>query len=210
MGKFYNIVIQDRHVSGKGQRLTTIELTFTAILSALVGAVFLFWSNVVWDLAKLTLGLLFTPIIYGMWFIGATLPAYIVRKPGVAILGEFLAAVFELAYGTQFASTVLLYGFMQGLMTELVLLATRYRRWGWATMMAAGAAPALWAAPADTLLYGITAPLTREQSLVFWSLYFVSGALIAGVLVKALVDYVARNSSILDSFAVGRELKGVA
>jgi len=77
-------------------------------------------------------------------------------------------------------------------------------------MMAAGAAPALWAAPADTLLYGITAPLTSEQSLVFWLLYFVSGALIAGVLVKALVDYVARNSSILDSFAVGRELKGVA
>jgi len=197
-------------VAGGDRKLTTVELTFTAVLSALVGAAFLFWSNVVWDLAQLTLGLLYTPVIYGMWFIGATLPAYIIRKPGVALLGEFLAAVFELAYGSQFASTVLLYGFMQGLMSELALAATRYRRWGWVAMAAAGAAPALWAAPADTLLYGIVEPLTGEQRLVFWSLYFVSGALIAGVLVKALVDYVARNSSILDAFAVGREVKGIA
>jgi energy-coupling factor transport system substrate-specific component len=197
-------------VAGGDRKLTTVELTFTAVLSALVGAAFLFWSNVVWDLAQLTLGLLYTPVIYGMWFIGATLPAYIIRKPGVALLGEFLAAVFELAYGSQFASTVLLYGFMQGLMSELALAATRYRRWGWVAMAAAGAAPALWAAPADTLLYGIVEPLTSEQRLVFWSLYFVSGALIAGILVKALVDYVARSSSILDAFAVGREVKGIA
>jgi energy-coupling factor transport system substrate-specific component len=197
-------------VAGGDRKLTTVELTFTAVLSALVGAAFLFWSNVVWDLAQLTLGLLYTPVIYGMWFIGATLPAYIIRKPGVALLGEFLAAVFELAYGSQFASTVLLYGFMQGLMSELALAATRYRRWGWVAMAAAGAAPALWAAPADTLLYGIVEPLTSEQRFVFWSLYFVSGALIAGFLVKALVDYIARSSSILDAFAVGREVKGIA
>jgi energy-coupling factor transport system substrate-specific component len=197
-------------VAGGDRKLTTVELTFTAVLSALVGAAFLFWSNVVWDLAQLTLGLLYTPVIYGMWFIGATLPAYIIRKPGVALLGEFLAAVFELAYGSQFVSTVLLYGFMQGLMSELALAATRYRRWGWVAMAAAGAAPALWAAPADTLLYGIVEPLTSEQRFVFWSLYFVSGALIAGILVKALVDYVARSSSILDAFAVGREVKGIA
>ncbi|MEM3647472.1 MAG: ECF transporter S component, partial [Thermofilum sp.] len=57
-------------------RMTVIETTFIAVLSAIVGAVFLFWSNVVWDLAKLTLGLLFTPVIYGMWFIGGTLSAY--------------------------------------------------------------------------------------------------------------------------------------
>ncbi len=197
-------------MAGGDRKLTTVELTFTAVLSALVGAAFLFWSNVVWDLAQLTLGLLYTPVIYGMWFIGATLPAYIIRKPGVALLGEFLAAVFELAYGSQFASTVLLYGFMQGLMSELALAATRYRRWGWVAMAAAGAAPALWAAPADTLLYGIVEPLTSEQRFVFWSLYFVSGALIAGFLVKALVDYIARSSSILDAFAVGREVKGIA
>jgi energy-coupling factor transport system substrate-specific component len=197
-------------VAGGDRKLTTVELTFTAVLSALVGAVFLFWSNVAWDLAQLTLGLLYTPVIYGVWFIGATLPVYIIRKPGVALLGEFLAAVFELAYGSQFASTVLLYGFMQGLMSELALAATRYRRWGWVAMAAAGAAPALWAAPADTLLYGIVEPLTSEQRFVFWSLYFVSGALIAGFLVKALVDYIARSSSILDAFAVGREVKGIA
>ncbi|MEM0335798.1 MAG: ECF transporter S component [Thermofilum sp.] len=190
-------------------RMTVVETTFIAVLSAIVGAVFLFWSNVVWDLAKLTLGLLFTPVIYGMWFIGGTLSAYIVRKPGAAVLGETLSAIFELVYGTQFASTVLLYGLMQGLMSEAVFASSRYKRWGWGTMLAAGAAPALWAAPADTILYGITAPLTPEQRIVFWLLYFISGALLAGLLVKVLVDYVAKNSSLLDTFAVGRAVKGI-
>jgi len=189
--------------------MTVVETTFIAVLSAIVGAVFLFWSNVVWDLAKLTLGLLFTPVIYGMWFIGGTLSAYIVRKPGAAVLGETLSAIFELVYGTQFASTVLLYGLMQGLMSEAVFASSRYKRWGWGTMLAAGAAPALWAAPADTILYGITAPLTPEQRIVFWLLYFISGALLAGLLVKVLVDYVAKNSSLLDTFAAGRAVKGI-
>ncbi|MEM1517058.1 MAG: ECF transporter S component [Thermofilum sp.] len=193
----------------KNLRMTVVETTFIAVLSAIVGAVFLFWSNVVWDLAKLTLGLLFTPVIYGMWFIGGTLSAYIVRKPGAAVLGETLSAIFELVYGTQFASTVLLYGLMQGLMSEAVFASSRYKRWGWGTMLAAGAAPALWAAPADTILYGITAPLTPEQRIVFWLLYFISGALLAGLLVKVLVDYVAKNSSLLDTFAAGRAVKGI-
>ncbi|QOJ78540.1 ECF transporter S component [Infirmifilum lucidum] len=191
------------------KKVSVIDLVLTASLSAVIGAIFLVWSNIVWDFMKLLVGLLFVPIIYGMWFIGATVPAYIVRKPGIALLGEFLAAVLELAYGSQFASTVLLYGFMQGLMSELVFMATGYKKWGWLTMAIAGAAPALWAAPADTILYGITNPLTPEQRVVFWSLYFVSGALIAGLLVKAIIDAVVKSTPILDAFEVAKSVKNV-
>ena len=188
--------------------LTTLDIVFTAAVSAVIGAVFMLWSNVVWDLAKLLLGLTFLPLIYGVWFLGSTVPAYIVRKPYVALLGEFLAAVAELAYGTQFYSTVLVYGFMQGLMSELVFAATRYRRWDYVTMAAAGAAPALWAAPADFLLYGLGAPLAWGERLVFWSLYFVSGAVVAGVLVKAVLDRVA-ETGVLDAFALGRAVRSI-
>ena len=188
--------------------LTTLDIVFTAAVSAIVGALFLVWSNIVWDLAKLFLGLMFLPLIYGVWFVGATIPAYIVRKPYVALLGEFLAAVAELAYGTQFYSTVLLYGFMQGLMSELVFLATRYKRWDIVTMALAGAAPALWAAPADFLLYGLGAPLAWPERLVFWSTYFISGALIAGVCVKVVLDSVAKTG-VLDAFALGRAVRSV-
>lgn len=188
-------------------KLTVIDLVLTAALSTIIGAVFLIWSNIVWDATKLILGLLFLPIIYGMWFIGGTVPAYIIRKPGVAVLGEFLASVMEIAYGSQFSSTALLYGFMQGLFSELVFASTRYKRWGWLTMAFAGAMPALWAAPADTLLYGITEPLLPEQRIIFWSLYFVSGALIAGIMVKGLIDTVVKTTPILDAFAVAKSVK---
>ncbi|RLF00678.1 MAG: hypothetical protein DRJ57_00550 [Thermoprotei archaeon] len=190
-----------------GRGLSTLDIVFTAAISAVIGAIFLIWSNVVWDLAKLALGLMLLPLIYGMWYIGATVPAYIIRKPGVAVLGEFLAAIAELAYGTQFYSTVLLYGLMQGLMSELVFLGFRYRRWGWATMILAGAAPSLWAAPADYLLYGLGAPLTPLQRLVFWCMYFISGALIAGIMVKAVLDRVAATG-VLDAFALGKAVRG--
>ncbi|RLE92753.1 MAG: hypothetical protein DRJ55_00795 [Thermoprotei archaeon] len=190
----------------KGRGLSTLDIVFTAATSAIVGAIFLIWSNFVWDLAKLALGLTFLPLIYGVWFIGATIPAYVIRKPSVALLGEFLAAVAELVYGTQFYSTVLLYGFMQGLMSELVFLATRYRRWNIVTMMLAGAAPALWAAPADFLLYGLGAPLSWSERLIFWSMYFVSGAIFAGVLVKLVLDEVAKLG-VLDAFPLGRVVR---
>lgn len=189
------------------ERPTTIELVFTAVISAIIGAIFLIWSNIVWDYLHLILGLLYLPIIYGVWYIGATVPAYIIRKPGIAVLGEFLAAVAELAYGSQYL-TAPLYGLMQGLMAEIVFAATRYKRWDWATMALAGAAPSVWAAAADTILYGIVEPLTPDQRIVFWSLYFVSGALIAGVLVKVVIDAIAKTG-ILDAFAVGKAVENV-
>ncbi|MEZ0346705.1 MAG: ECF transporter S component [Infirmifilum sp.] len=188
-------------------QITTIDLVFTAAISAVIGAIFLVWSNIVWDATKLLLGLLFLPVIYGVWFIGATVPAYIIRKPGIALLGEFLAALMEMALGTQFSSTALLYGVMQGVLSELVFAITRYKKWGWGTMALAGAMPALWAAPADTLLYGTAEPLLPEQRLVFWSLYFVSGAVLAGILVKAVIDTVVKTTPILDPFPVARAVK---
>ncbi len=190
----------------KASKPTTLDIVFTAVVSAVIGAIFLVWSNIVWDLAKLILGLMFLPLIYGVWFIGATVPAYVIRKPLIALLGEFLAAVAELAFGTQFYSTVLLYGFMQGLMSEIVFAATRYKRWGWVTMALAGAAPALWAIPADFLLYGVGTPLAPHERLVFWSMYFISGAVFAGILVKAVLDNVAK-AGVLDAFPLGRAVR---
>ena len=38
-------------------------------------------------------------IIYGVWFMAATLAAYIIRKPGVALITEMLASAIELLMG---------------------------------------------------------------------------------------------------------------
>ena len=54
-------------------------------------------------------------LIYGVWFMAATLAAYIIRKPGVALLTEILASVVELLMGNSGGLTVVLTGFIQGL-----------------------------------------------------------------------------------------------
>lgn len=38
-------------------------------------------------------------IIYGVWFMAATLSAYIIRKPGIALITEMLASAIELLMG---------------------------------------------------------------------------------------------------------------
>ena len=185
---------------------STIDIVFTAALSVVIGGIFVFWSNVMWDLIKVTFGLMAEPLIYGMWFIGATIPAYILRKPGIALLGELLSGFAELIYGSQFFATVMLYSFGQGIMSEIVFLIAKYKRWGWGTMSLAGAAPALFAIPADFFLYGVGVVLNFTQRLIFWSFYFISGALLAGVLIKAIIDEVAKTG-VLDAFPVGREIR---
>ena len=49
-------------------------------------------------------------LIYGVWFMAATLAAYIIRKPGVALVTEVLASFIELLMGNSGGLTVVLTG----------------------------------------------------------------------------------------------------
>ncbi|MGY3725282.1 energy-coupling factor transport system substrate-specific component [Granulicatella balaenopterae] len=68
-------------------------------------------------------------ILFGIWTIAAPVAAMIVRRPGTAILGELLAALAEMLYGSYFGAGVLISGLIQGAGSELGFTLTKYKRY---------------------------------------------------------------------------------
>ena len=52
---------------------------------------------------------------YGIWFMAAAFTTYIIRKPGVGIVAEMLAALLEVLMGNMYGPIVFVSGFIQGL-----------------------------------------------------------------------------------------------
>ena len=186
-------------------RLTAADLVLTAGLAVVIGVGFVFWSAVVYAAATAALGPVGATFLYGAWFLGGLIPPYIVRKPGVAFLGEFIAAHVELLTGSPYGPLLTYYGATQGLACELIFALTRYRRWDLKTMMLAGAAAAVPALAMDTFLYGYL-QLALPLQLVLLVGYFGSGAVLGGALAKYVSDAVARTG-LLDVFPLGKEMR---
>ena len=71
-------------------------------------------------------------IVYGVWFMAATVAAFIMQKPGVAFVTEVLAAFLELLMGN--FPLVITTGLVQGVGLELGFAVFRYRRYDMASM----------------------------------------------------------------------------
>ena len=104
--------------------------------------------------------------------------------------------------GTEWGATVLIAGILQGLGAELGFAIFRYRSWGVAAAVTAGAlsAPLEW-------VYEITtwfADWGLEWKLVYLPMMVLSGAVIAGLGGLALVRALA-GAGALDAFPPGQE-----
>lgn len=182
-----------------GGRFTTRDVVGLAAFSALAGVVFAAWSQLAVLVVYPLLGHLGIAAIYGLWFVGGTLPAYVIRKRGAAFAGETIAAVVELLLISPYSVLLYYYGPAQGVMSELAFALGRYKRWGWGTMALAGALPVVAAYPFDCLVSPFypacrTYPVWLHASIV--GAMLVSGVLLGGLLVKAVVDRLVEAGSL--------------
>jgi energy-coupling factor transport system substrate-specific component len=161
--------------------------------SVVAGIVFAVTSHWVAPLAFASGGHLGIALIYGLWFMGGPLTAYIVRRPWSAFLGETIGSIVELLMVSPYSIMLYYYGPAQGIVSEAVFRAFRYRNFSYKAMMLAGGLPALAAYPFDCLVSPFY-PACRspgyppELHAGLVSGMLVSGAILAGVLVKAIVD----------------------
>jgi energy-coupling factor transport system permease protein len=107
------------------QRLRLTDILVTFVIAIVFGILYHVW-NPLYDLMK-PFGFHAEQLLYGFWFMAATVAFLIVRKPGVALLAELAAACFELFFGVSGGAEVFLYGLVQGLLAEAVLALFRYR-----------------------------------------------------------------------------------
>ncbi|HEY8449949.1 MAG TPA: ECF transporter S component, partial [Bacillota bacterium] len=145
-------------------------------------------------------------VVYGVWFIASIVAGYIVQKPGVALAAEIASASGELLLGSAFGLTVLVYGIAQGLGAEAVLALFRYRRYGLPVLMLAGAAAGAGSLLMD-LYYGQFKDLAAGALALTVAVRLLSGALLAGLLGKVIVDSLVATG-VLNAYAVARRGRG--
>lgn len=184
----------------------TQDLVLIAVLAVVFGFLYMQWVPV-WLAARAVGAQVGQEALFGFWLAGGVLAAYVIRRPGAALVGEFLAALAEVLFGAAAGTPLLITGLMQGLGAELVFGATRYRDYSLRTMLLAGAVCALIALPWNWARLGYF-QLTPGFMIVLVVVRLLSGALLGGLFPKLLGDALARTG-VLSGFALGRSRQEV-
>lgn len=166
----------------KGLKLTDILITI--VISIGFGILYKLWGPLYY--AVKPLGLHLDQLIYGMWFIAATVAFLIIRKPGVALLAEIAASSGEFLMGSEFGLEVLLYGIVQGLFAELMFMALRYKRYDLLAVSLAGISSCIGSLFMD-FYKGYIGDLSTWNLILYMAFRFIGTILFTGVLAVAIV-----------------------
>ena len=151
------------------------DVVMMAILGVLFAVVYMavFYGGTAISVALTPLGLsaFGFELIYGVWFMAATIAAYIIRKPGAALITEVLASAIELLMGNSGGATVVLTGLIQGVGCELGFAVFRYRKYNLLSMALSGvfAAVCIFCYELYYLSYYLLAPTMLAALPAPWS-----------------------------------------
>jgi energy-coupling factor transport system permease protein len=188
---------------GRDRGWRTVDIVVAAAVAVAFGVAFLAWNALA---VVTTPAFAFFPpaqaVLNGLWLLPAVLVGLIVRRPGAAFFGGFVAAAVSVVLGSVYGADALISGLVQGAGAELGFAIGLYRRWNLPFAMLAGALSGLAATIHDVPIYY---PGTgADVWLVYGIASVASGAVIAGIgawlLVRALV-----RTGVLGEFAVGRD-----
>ncbi|MCQ6275572.1 ECF transporter S component [Bacillus sp. V3B] len=178
--------------------LTIKEVILTIIIAIIFGVVYKIWGTVF--IATSAVVPFLGQIVYPMWFIAGIIAAYIIRKPGVAFLAEFVAASGELLVGSQFGLPVLLSGLLQGIGAELVFMIFRYKRWDLSVILLASLASCAGSLIGDYAIRGFGAKTVFIQVTTIIS-RAIGSIIVCGILGKWISDKLVKTGS-LNSYEI--------
>jgi energy-coupling factor transport system permease protein len=125
------------------KKLKLGEIVFIAVLSSALGIVWWGYTFGYKLLDPVTQPFGLSTLMEGMWLTGGLFFPYIIRKPGSAFFGEFIAASVQAAIAGAWGAESLAYGLVQGLAAEAIFALFRYRSFALPVMMLAGMAAAI-------------------------------------------------------------------
>jgi energy-coupling factor transport system permease protein len=181
---------------------TTRDALLVAVLGVIFAFLYMQWIPV-WLAARAFGAQVGQEALFGFWLTAGVLAAYIVRRPGAALVGEFLAAFAQVLIGAPAGAPLLITGIMQGIGAELVFASRGYRDWRLRTLLVAGMVTALIALPWNWFRLGYFA-LDPAFLAVLLVVRIASGAFWAGLVPKILGDLLARTG-VLSGYAIGRQ-----
>lgn len=180
-----------------------VDIVVAALIAIAGGVIFWAWSQGAAAVSG-PMNAVYPPLtglIAGGWMIPAVLGMLIIRKPGAALFCETVAATGELLMGSQYGTSVLFSGLVQGLGAEIIFAIFVYKKFNLPVALLAGAAAGLFCGLNDSFSpwgWNIAYPIADKFTyIVFTS---ISGAIIAGALSWVATRGLARTG-VLSSFA---------
>lgn len=137
---------------------------------------------------------------YGLYFMAVAFAVYVIRKPGVGIVAEILAAVIETMMGNFFGPIIILSGFVQGAGFELVFALTKYKRFDFKTMALAAVVCSCVTMVYNLIVSGYAAISLPVLALML-AVRIVSAIVIDAIVTPGLADGLAK-AGVLGGYAV--------
>lgn len=183
--------------------LTLHELVLLAALAVVAG--FLYWALVQgWLALQVAMGPfgdLAQNVLAGGWMVVAPLAVFIVRKPGVGVVAELVAALVEVVFlASPVGPMLLVVGLVQGAGAELAFTLTRYRRYGWGVFVLSGLTAAAANLAIGMVRFGWA---TQDWFALRVALQMASGVVLCGLLARVTGEALLRTG-VLDDHAAGR------
>ena len=179
----------------------TRDVVVAAALAVPLGIIWSLGWGYVWTAGRAILPELGF-VLDGFYVVAGVLVAYIVRRPGAALLGEMLASALEIPL-TPFGAVVLWLGLLQGIGVEAVFASTRYKNWSLPVLLVAGAVGAIVPYFGYTYVTSSVASLGIDIQILRVVLKLVGGAIFAGFVGKSIADALARTG-VLNNFPIAR------
>lgn len=178
------------------------EVVLAVILSVACGVIYLGWSTL-WIPISALVGPVGAGFMFGIWVIASPIVAYIIRKPGAALIAEIAAAAVELLTGSHFGLSALLVGVFQGIGAEIAFAIFGYKRYNLFTLMLSGAFAAI-----GSMIYNLIANGLGYYSMkVFFTtlgIHVISGMILGGLFAKVIVDALAKTG-VLEQYELMKE-----
>lgn len=181
------------------KHLTLSETVFLTVMATAMGVAWWAYSLFYGIISPFLKTFALSGLLEGFWHMGGIFFAYIIRKPGSALLGETIAALVE-GLISQWGFSALVSGLCQGLPVELLFLATRYKIWNKINCALAGALSALGGYIVTYFWYGYSA-FSLNFNLINLACNIISGAILGGLFSRYLANRLAK-AGVLNQFRI--------
>jgi energy-coupling factor transport system substrate-specific component len=170
---------------------TLRELVVAAALGVVFGFLYLVWVQF-WLVLRGLVGPLSMDIVFGFWFTGSTVAAYVIRKPWAALGVSMAAVVTEILAGSPAGAILLLTGVVQGMGSEVPFLVTRWKQYSLPILLASGGCASLFSYAYTWIRFSYWT-LAPSLLMAMFVLRVTSGVLLGGLLGKVLADQVKKT-----------------
>lgn len=107
------------------KKFKTKEVVIIAMVAAVIGVIYTLLDYAYMPLSAI-LGTVFMELTFGIYLLSASLPMYIVRKPGFAIFGGLVTAGVNLLLGSPYGLQLVLAGLLQAVGMEIAYAVDKY------------------------------------------------------------------------------------